>query len=577
MATTTTLGKLKVTLGADTKQLEQSKRRAEKLLSDLDKRMQRVQRIATRMAGALATALAGRALVNLGQQAINTAEKIGQLAQQVGVSVEQFSALSYAAEQNGMSVEELGRAFRNVARNMQAAAQGPTDFSRALDALNIAWRDAHGNFRKADDLLVDVAEQFAQMEDSAGKTALAMKILGEEVGPKLIPLLNQGRDGIKELKEEARRLGLVIDADTVESATRFNAVLTRLNKVFQGVIALTMSKLLPAFSALADRIQTMASEGLNMQKVADNLAFAFKGVATAALAAAGGIATLVEFGRQFWNMFKLEFGDVNKTVGEEFQELVDHFRSVISPLSATADLLKTLWSDQRKEIEATGIALEEHQKLQAPVIESTKALAQAQSEYNQLLSEGQRIMHDLQSPYERMIAVQERLNQIFRAAAIDAKTLGLAMQQSTMAAAGAYAGLASRVGNALSQMFQKNKAVAIASAVANTAEAVTKTLATYGGTPWGWAQAAATAAAGAAQIASIRRATPSGSGSAPRVGGGGFSGGRTSSSSSTSTGAVLTIQTIGRGDFITREVFEDLMERIVQWQRDGGMIAPLRT
>ena len=287
MATTTTPGELKVTLGADTKQLEQSKRRADKVLNDLDRRMQRVQRIATRMAGVLATAFAGRALVNLGQQAINAAEKVGQLAQQAGVSAETMSALGYAAEQSGMSVEELGRAFRNVARNMQSATQGPTDFTRALDALNIAWRDAHGNFRKADDLLVEVAEQFAQMKDSAGKTALAMKIFGEEMGPKLIPLLNQGRDGIKELKEEARRLGLVIDADTVESATRFNAVLTQLNKVFQGVIATTMSKLLPAFSALADRIQSMISEGMNMQKVADNLALAFKGVATAALAAAG--------------------------------------------------------------------------------------------------------------------------------------------------------------------------------------------------------------------------------------------------------------------------------------------------
>lgn len=489
---TTTLGESKVALGADTKQLEQSKRRADKVLSDLDRRMQRVQRIATRMAGVLATAFAGRALVNLGQQAINAAEKVGQLAQQVGVSAETMSALGYAAEQNGMSMEELGRAFRNVAPNMQSATQGPTDFTRALDALNISWRDAHGNFRKADDLLVEVAEQFAQMEDSAGKTALAMKIFGEEMGPKLIPLLNQGRDGIKELKEEAKRLGLVIDDDTVEAATRFNAVLTRLNKIFQGVIATTMSKLLPAFSALADRIQSKIGEGMNMQKVADNLALALKGVATA-----------------------------------------------------------------------------------APVIESTKALAQAQSEYNQLLSEGQRIMHDLQSPYERMIAVQERLNQIFRAGAIDAKTMGLAMQQATMAAAGAYAGLASRVGNALSQMFSKNKAVAIASAVANTAEAVTKTLASYGGTPWGWANAAAVAAAGAAQIASIRRATPSsgGGGSAPSV----YCGSRATSSSTSAPGAVLTVQTVGRGEFITREVFEDLMERIVQWQRDGGTIAPSMT
>jgi len=52
-------------------------------------------------------------------------------------------------------------------------------------------------------------------------------------------------------------------------------------------------------------------------------------------------------------------------------------------------------------------------------------------------------------------------------------------------------------------MFKDNKAFAIANAVVNTAEAVTKTLAQYGATPWGFAAAGVAAASGAAQIAAI--------------------------------------------------------------------------
>lgn len=69
----------------------------------------------------------------------------------------------------------------------------------------------------------------------------------------------------------------------------------------------------------------------------------------------------------------------------------------------------------------------------------------------------------------------------------------------------------------LSQLFKDNKAFAIANAVVNTAEGVTKALAQGG--IFGFIGAAGVAAAGAAQIAAIASASP-GSASAPSVGAG---------------------------------------------------------
>lgn len=95
------------------------------------------------------------------------------------------------------------------------------------------------------------------------------------------------------------------------------------------------------------------------------------------------------------------------------------------------------------------------------------------------------------------------LNRLLDQGVISWQQYGEAAYRANMAAASSTLNLASGLTGALSQMFKDNKAFAIANAVVNTAEAVTKTLAQYGATPWGFAAAGVAAASGAAQIAAI--------------------------------------------------------------------------
>jgi hypothetical protein len=77
---------------------------------------------------------------------------------------------------------------------------------------------------------------------------------------------------------------------------------------------------------------------------------------------------------------------------------------------------------------------------------------------------------------------------------------------------------ASKAASAITSIFPKSKAAAIGAAVINTAVGITRALQLP--PPFSWIQAALVAATGAAQIASIRSASPSG-GSTPTVGSGG--------------------------------------------------------
>jgi hypothetical protein len=72
----------------------------------------------------------------------------------------------------------------------------------------------------------------------------------------------------------------------------------------------------------------------------------------------------------------------------------------------------------------------------------------------------------------------------------------------------------------ITALFPKQKGAAIAAAVINTAVGITKALSEVPW-PWNWVQAGLIAAQGVAQIAAIRSANPSGSGSVTSPTGGG--------------------------------------------------------
>jgi tape measure domain-containing protein len=90
----------------------------------------------------------------------------------------------------------------------------------------------------------------------------------------------------------------------------------------------------------------------------------------------------------------------------------------------------------------------------------------------------------------------------------------LTFSNTALGAAGAMSG-------ALTQLFKNNKAVAIANAVINTAEAITAALKNPPGPPFSYVYAAAAAVAGAAQIATIMSTQPGSGSKTPTVKSGG--------------------------------------------------------
>jgi hypothetical protein len=69
--------------------------------------------------------------------------------------------------------------------------------------MGIALRDQSGNLRSSEDLLGEVADAFARIEDPAERVRLAFKLFDSE-GVALVNLLNDGSGALEEMRDRAR-------------------------------------------------------------------------------------------------------------------------------------------------------------------------------------------------------------------------------------------------------------------------------------------------------------------------------------------------------------------------------------
>lgn len=194
-----------------------------------------------------AVGMIGGGLFALVRGMANSGDEAVKAAQRYGVGIREMQRLGYAADLSGSNVQELGDSLRYLNDNATQAARGSAENQRIFRALGIEVRDSSGRIRSGGELIYEVADAFAAMEDGALKTHLAQRLFGDS-GARMIPLLNLGAAGLREMGDEAEELGLVLDEDTARASEAFNDNLSRLFGALRGLRNMIGAELLPVFN-----------------------------------------------------------------------------------------------------------------------------------------------------------------------------------------------------------------------------------------------------------------------------------------------------------------------------------------
>jgi hypothetical protein len=551
---------------------------------------------------ATAAAAGGVAIGALTKQAINFADTIGKTAQKIGMTSESLSRLEYAAKLSDVSLGQLQVGLGQLSKNMQAG-------NEAFTALGISVTDAQGNLRGTEEVLIDVAERFAGMEDGAGKTALAMAVFGRS-GADLIPMLNAGRDGIGQMTDEARRFGLEISTSTSKAAEGFNDNLTRINSLFVGLANTIAQKSAPKMKDLTDKFIKFVQEGEYVEKIAKLIDGAFSILAQTMqtlnslwqafvirLNAAGVAIEYIKQGQfsnamDAWAASSEQVGKVWENNTRILEQMRKNFQARPEDVSALLESAGGVPAKSKAPMLPGDAAASEGETSTVPGVapsqevgmffidrleairdgfKSEREILEEEYALNQAVLDNALMNEQIKKEEYRRLSEQLEKDHQSNLAAIRQQ----AMDVQLSAAADLFGSLARLMDGGNKKMMKLSKAFSAAQVVVNTAQGISKAFAQFGW-PAGIAPAAAIAASGAAQLASIASAE---SGKIKGVKGGGGSSRSAESSSAGGAGSggggpTTTFQftmmndPMGFGEKFARQFIDQLNST----QRNGGQI-----
>lgn len=245
-----TIGRLLVDIDANTAKFQKSLSGVDKRLAGFARNMRRITQAA---AGVFLSGAFGSAI----KETIEQVDQLGKLTDRLGGTVEAFSELEFVAERSGVTFRTLTMGLQRMQRRVAEAAVGTGEAVKALAELGLEAKQI--TQLSIDQQFEVIADSLAGVASDADKTRLAMKLFDSE-GVALLQTMTNGASGIQELRREAQRLGVTLDQDAVDAATRANDALTDLNAAMEAMGRETVSFLTPAIENLTTSLVNLFVE-----------------------------------------------------------------------------------------------------------------------------------------------------------------------------------------------------------------------------------------------------------------------------------------------------------------------------
>jgi hypothetical protein len=238
------------------------------------------------LAGAATTAFAAIGAVSI----INQLDELGDLEKKTGIAAQKLGGIGFAAQQAGGDMKTAAGGFAKLNKTLAEAAAGNKDAAEPFRLLGVEVTDAAGKTRAADEVFVELANRFEEMEDGPEKAALAIRIFGKQ-GAELIPLLNEGGKKLQENIAYFERYSRVTP-EAVAAADQYNDTLVKLKLLTEATGTEIVTRFLPAFQAIADEWVESKEKGGLVTQVLDVMEAGLKKLALGAGVALGAIKIL---------------------------------------------------------------------------------------------------------------------------------------------------------------------------------------------------------------------------------------------------------------------------------------------
>lgn len=180
--------------------------------------------------------LIGQALTKMADVAVRTAVAVAQLtvaaaeygskileaSQKTGLTTETISALKYAADQSGSSLEQISNSIAKFSTLLGQAATGNEKAQKTLALYGVTAKDT-------DTALAQAITTIAQMTDTTTRSAAAAALFKDRTG-EILPVIESFDGDLPALMDKLRNLGLLMSNEDARAADEFADTLGDLEK-----------------------------------------------------------------------------------------------------------------------------------------------------------------------------------------------------------------------------------------------------------------------------------------------------------------------------------------------------------
>lgn len=211
---------------------------------------------------------------------IDANDKLGKLSTRLGASTEALSEYKHVAELSGVTFETLTMGWQRMTRRVAEASIGMGEAQGALEELGISAVELAK--LKPEQQFEILAEELSKVKTDADRVRLSMKLFDSE-GVSLIQTMKGGSAGLREMRLDARNLGLTISGETAASAEKFNDDLTKMKAAMAGAGQSMLSDIMEPLTEISTAMALATKEG---------------GILTGIFVGLGGVASHLFFGSE---------------------------------------------------------------------------------------------------------------------------------------------------------------------------------------------------------------------------------------------------------------------------------------
>lgn len=419
------------------------------------------------------------------KQGLAAGDSLAKTSDKIGVTTEALAGMRHAAELTGVSTETMDMALQRFTRRASEAAIGTGEAQGALKELGINAEDLVK--LPLDKQMEVVADSMSGLSTQSDRVRIAMKLFDSE-GVALVNTLGGGSEALREMIAEADHLGLALSRTDTAQIEAANDAFTRAKGVITGLTNQFAVAFAPVLEVIANSFRQGALDsaefGNTGQRVADALVNAYAKVQ----GALHGV-------RMFVTRLQLGFTKLGAYIAEKLVPILGTFINIynkIAPMLGKEIIDNPLVGFAESARESVAILSEELLAMSeidpaANILEAYEAIKVKSRETAESVAANKTQQVDTEKTKSAELAEFEAKTGV-------EKTKHVTGQLATQ--------LQGAAKNS-KKMFAMQKAAGIANALISTYQGAAKSMSAYP-FPLNVAMAAASVAAGMAQVSAIR-------------------------------------------------------------------------